>query len=285
MAATKTYIPGRLYEMPLALLQADPNQPRKYIDPVALAELTASIKEQKVLVPVLFRVESSICYTVAGDRRCRAAMMAGLTTIPAICIDSPNHDAISLVENTIRADLTAVEEAEALDRLQTSRDCKQEDLATLIGKSVPTISQLLSLTKLPKAILDECRKDPAIPRHVLYEIAAKKQERSMLKAYESYKASVNPEKNTGTAPALTKVQNTVKALNSAGKKVEALEPRNLYPEEKDALIAAMAGLNGIMDTFLAAFTEPPMEETPANEASQEEPSPETTTPKKKKVLS
>jgi len=47
----------------------------------------------------------------------------------------------------------------------------------------------------------------------------------------------------------------------------------------------MAGLNGIMDTFLAAFTEPPMEETPANEASQEEPSPETTTPKKKKVLS
>jgi ParB family chromosome partitioning protein len=60
MATTETFVPGRLYEMPLADLQPDPNQPRKYLDPVALDELTESVKQQKVVAPILFRVENSI---------------------------------------------------------------------------------------------------------------------------------------------------------------------------------------------------------------------------------
>lgn len=91
MATTETFVPGRLYEMPLADLQPDPNQPRKYLDPVALDELTESVKQQKVVAPILFRVENGIAYVVAGERRCIAARRAGLTTIPAIFMDSPNY--------------------------------------------------------------------------------------------------------------------------------------------------------------------------------------------------
>jgi len=79
MAATETFMPGRLYEMPLADLQPDPNQPRKYIDPAALDELTASIQQQGVVSPI-FRVESGIACVTAGERRCIAARRAGLLT-------------------------------------------------------------------------------------------------------------------------------------------------------------------------------------------------------------
>src|SRR5512133_3388848 len=113
-AATQTFVPNQLYDIPLADLQADPNQPRKYLDPVALDELTASVAQQKVIAPIVFRTENGLCYIVAGERRCIAARKAGLATIPALFTDNPNHEAISLIENTIRADLTPVEEAEAL---------------------------------------------------------------------------------------------------------------------------------------------------------------------------
>jgi len=69
MATTETFVPGRLYEMPLADLQPDPNQPRKYLDPVALDELTESVKQQSVVAPILFRVENGIAYVIAGERR------------------------------------------------------------------------------------------------------------------------------------------------------------------------------------------------------------------------
>ena len=236
MAAIQTFVPNQLYDIPLADLQADPNQPRKYLDPVALDELTASVAQQKVIAPIVFRTENGICYIVAGERRCIAARRAGLTTIPALYLDSPNYEEIALIENTVRADLTAVEEAEALERLRKSRGYKQDDLARIIGKTAASISQTLSLNRLPQAILDECRKNPSVPKRVLIEIAAKKQERSMLKAYEAYKASVNPVKKTKPGDTVTQAQSAVNAMGAIGKKIEAIEPRNLYGEEKDCLL-------------------------------------------------
>ena len=69
MATTETFVHGRLYEMPLSDLQPDPNQPRKYIDPAALDELTESIKQQGVVTPILFRVESDIAYVIEEDKK------------------------------------------------------------------------------------------------------------------------------------------------------------------------------------------------------------------------
>lgn len=63
MATTETFVPGRLYEMPLADLQPDPNQPRKYLDPAALDELTESVKQQSVVAPILFRMENGLAFS------------------------------------------------------------------------------------------------------------------------------------------------------------------------------------------------------------------------------
>ena len=248
------YEHGRLYEMPLADLRPDPNQPRKYIDPAALGELTESIKQQGVVTPILFRVENGSAYVIAGERRCEAARQAGLTVIPAIFMDSPNYEEIALIENMVRTDLTAVEEAEALERLRQSRDYKQEDLARIIGKALSSISMTLSLNKLPQTIRDECRNNPSIPKRVLIEIATKKQERSMLTAYEAYKASVNPVKKPGTG-GVTKVQGAVNAVTAAGKKVETLDPRALSATENEALATALNSFKGIVEIALAAITE------------------------------
>jgi ParB family transcriptional regulator, chromosome partitioning protein len=262
MVTTETPVPspvyehGRLYEMPLADLMPDPNQPRKFIDPAALTELTESIRQQGVVTPILFRTDSNgLAYVIAGERRCAAALRAGLTTIPAVYMDKPNYEEIALIENIVRADLTAVEEAEALERLRYNSGYKQEDLARIIGKTVASISQTLSLNKLPQAIRDECRAKPSVPKHVLIGIAAKKQERSMLKAYAAYKASLNPVQKPRSG-GVTKLQGAVNAASAAGKKIEALDSRALSAEDKETLATALNGLKGIVETALTAITEP-----------------------------
>jgi ParB family chromosome partitioning protein len=257
MAATDSFVPNQLYDMPLADLWPDPNQPRKYLDQLALDGLTASITEHNVISPIVFRVEDGRCIIVAGERRCLAARKAGFATIPAIYSDSPRYAEISLTENTVRADLTAVEEAEALDRLQKSQAYKQEDLARIMGKTAASISQTLSLNKLPQTIRDECRQDPSVPKRVLIEIAAKKQARSMLRAYEEYKASINPEKKPNPGGTATKVQIAVKAMEAAGRKIEGLGSQALSPEDKESVVIALNALREIIAMALAANEESP----------------------------
>jgi ParB family chromosome partitioning protein len=116
-------------------------------------------------------VDSGLNYVVAGERRCATARQASLVSIPGIFIDSQNHTEIALVENLLRQDLTAVEEAEALSRLQEDHQYQQDDLVRIFGKSKATISETLSLNKLPQEIRDECRTDPSVPKRTLIEIA------------------------------------------------------------------------------------------------------------------
>ena len=96
------YVKNQLYMVPLAERQPDPTQPRKYMDPVALEELTASIKQMGIIQPVICRQDpaTSLVYTVAGERRCAAARKAGLTAVPAIFIDGTNYAEIALVDIT-----------------------------------------------------------------------------------------------------------------------------------------------------------------------------------------
>jgi ParB family chromosome partitioning protein len=198
-----TYVKNQLYMLPLAELQPDPTQPRKYIDPVALAELTASVKQMGIIQPVVCRQDpaTSLIYNVAGERRCAAARLAGLTEVPAIFIDGGNFAEVALVENLLRQDLNPVEEAEALQRLMDDHAYQQEQLATIIGKNQSTISRSLSINRLPKEIRDKCRQDPTVPRNVLVEIARKKQERSMLTQFQKYQdqQAKAAAKETGTA--------------------------------------------------------------------------------------
>jgi len=184
------YEKGELYPIPCANLKTDPNQPRKYFDDAALQDLADSLKKQGILQPILFRVgQDGILFIVAGERRLQAARKAGLESIPGILVEG-DYSEIALVENLLREDLTAIELAEALERIQTEHNYTQEQLTGIIGKAKSTVNDILTLVKLPKKIKDECRNDPKISRQALIDIVKKKKrEKGMLTAFKKYKAN------------------------------------------------------------------------------------------------
>jgi ParB family chromosome partitioning protein len=169
------YEKGRLYQIKLNDLLADPGQPRKSMDAQALEELTASIGKVGVIQPIIFRMDDQgKNVVVAGERRVAAARKAGLTVIPAICVEG-NPSEIALVENLLRQDLTPVEEAEGLQALMNEQKYTQEQLGVIIGKAQNTLSEILSLNKLPQDVRDDCRADRTISKSSLIAIAKKKQ--------------------------------------------------------------------------------------------------------------
>ena len=157
--STETDSADAMQELPLAQLVAGKHQPRRYFDEAALAELTASIKAQGVVQPIIARQLSVDHYEiVAGERRWRAAQAAGLTTIPVVIrqLDERSAMAIALVENIQRADLNALEEAEALKKLVDECGLTHEACAVAVGKSRAAVSNLLRLMDLeaePQALL------------------------------------------------------------------------------------------------------------------------------------
>jgi len=148
-----------LRELPIASLEPGRHQPRRHFDEAALAELTASIQAQGVVQPIVVRAVGSERYEiVAGERRWRAAQAAGLTVIPAVirALDERQAMAVALVENIQRADLNALEEAEALKKLIDECGLTHEACAEAVGKSRAAVSNLLRLTDLdaePQALL------------------------------------------------------------------------------------------------------------------------------------
>jgi ParB family chromosome partitioning protein len=113
-----------------------------------------------------------------------------------LCIADANYAEVALMENLLRQDLTAVEEAEALQRLMTEQSYTQEQVGVIVGKARTTVGDILTLNKLPQEIRDECRGDRQISRSTLIDIARKKQVRGMTTAYNSYKAKQQKVKGT-----------------------------------------------------------------------------------------
>ena len=139
-----TYAPNQLHAVPLAELQPDPTQPRKYLDPLALEEFTASVGQIGIIEPIVCRQDpkTGLVYVVAGERRCAVARKAGLASVPAVFIDGDNYAEIALMENLLRQDLNPIEEAEAMKRLMDDHPYMQEDLARIIGATQRKIAGL-----------------------------------------------------------------------------------------------------------------------------------------------
>lgn len=136
-------------------IRPNPYQPRKQFNKISLEELCESIKQYGVIQPINIRKLSSNMYElVAGERRLRAATMAGLKEIPAIVIDINDNDSavMALIENLQREDLSYMEEAEGYNNLISDHGFTQEELATKIGKSQSTIANKIRLLKLPPLV-------------------------------------------------------------------------------------------------------------------------------------
>jgi ParB family transcriptional regulator, chromosome partitioning protein len=146
---------GGVEQVNLEQLQVSPYQPRKRMDPEAIAELSASIAEKGVLQPLLVRPSDTGYEIVAGERRFRAAKQAGLTTVPVIVKNLSDQETleIAIIENLQREDLNAVEEAMAFKKLMEF-GLNQEDVAKAVGKSRSAVANTLRLLQLSDTALN-----------------------------------------------------------------------------------------------------------------------------------
>ncbi|HXZ44068.1 MAG TPA: ParB/RepB/Spo0J family partition protein [archaeon] len=144
-------------EIPLAELESNPLQPRRHFEPTGLEELAATIRTHGVLTPVVVRRGAQGYQVVAGERRVRAARLAGLTRIPAIVKEASNAQALemALVENLQREDLNPMEAAEAYRRLVEEFGLTQEDVAGRLGRDRSSVANALRLLRLPKRLRDD----------------------------------------------------------------------------------------------------------------------------------
>jgi ParB family chromosome partitioning protein len=143
--------------LPLDKIAANPNQPRKHFDEASLQELAASIREHGVIQPIIVEADEKGSYIiVAGERRSRAAKMAGLTEIPALIRNYSDEKRmeVALIENVQRADLNPVEEAQAYKNLMDFTGLSQDDIAAKVGKNRSTVANALRLLKLPVKMQD-----------------------------------------------------------------------------------------------------------------------------------
>ena len=145
----------RFRTLPLDSLAPNPMQPRRDFDDVGLHELADSIKENGVIQPLLVKQDGSAFTIIAGERRFRAAKLAGLTEVPVILMDEPQDVRmleLALVENVQREDLNAMEVAEAYRTLLQRCGLTQMQLADKVGKSRAAVANLLRLLTLPDKI-------------------------------------------------------------------------------------------------------------------------------------
>ena len=148
-------------------LTPNPVQPRKRFDDEALAELSDSIKNYGILNPLTVRLRCGKYELVAGERRLRAAKMAGLREVPCILLDVNMEDAslIALVENLQRRDLDFIEEANGINQLIRMFGMSQEEAARRIGKSQSAVANKLRLLRLPQDVLEALRQNGLTERH------------------------------------------------------------------------------------------------------------------------
>ncbi len=137
----------------VSLLKPNPHQPRTEFDEVALAELSSSIKEHGVIQPILAEAAGDgTYYIIAGERRTRAARMAGLKTVPVVLKSYSEQERleIAIIENIQREDLNPIEEARAYKNLMELKSFSQDEAAKRVGKNRSTVANALRLLKLPE---------------------------------------------------------------------------------------------------------------------------------------
>jgi ParB family transcriptional regulator, chromosome partitioning protein len=169
--------------IPIHLIEANPDQPRSAMGD--LSDLTRSIVDKGVLEPILVRPRGDGRFTIiSGERRFRASLDAGLSEIPCIEMDVPDNELleITLVENLQRKDLSPFEEAEGYKALQERHGYTHEQIADAVGKSRVTITEALSISRLPERVQEECRRADIGSRSFLLELGRLKDEDLMLAA-------------------------------------------------------------------------------------------------------
>ena len=162
---------GGVLEVPLNLIDTNPHQPRRGFDEEKLKELAASIKEHGIIQPLVISSQEEgqeqKYALIAGERRLRAAQMAGLKTVPAVLreADSQDYLLLALIENVQRADLNPLETASAYQSLAVEFDLSHEEIGKRVGKSRTAVTNTLRLLDLPDVVQQAIRKNQVSMGH------------------------------------------------------------------------------------------------------------------------
>lgn len=158
---------GKVIYLSVDTLRPNPNQPRTQFDPGGLEELAQSIREHGILQPLSVRRREEGWELVSGERRLRAARLAGLWEVPCIAVDVDDRASslLALVENIQRRDLDYLEEAQALDKLIRTYHLSQEEAARRVGRSQSAVANKLRLLRLSPQVQDLLRRYGLTERH------------------------------------------------------------------------------------------------------------------------
>lgn len=188
-------ITRKVSDVSMSLIKANPGQPRKFFEEEELVELKNSIKEYGVLQPIILKKNKDGTYgIIAGERRYRAAGLAGLEKIPAVIKNANEKDAafIALVENIQRENLSYIEEAYAYRNLIDEYNLSQGEIAQRVGKTQSTISNKIRILSLPADIQKTLLENKLTERHAraLLKIQSAELQRQVLKRIVTYNLNV-----------------------------------------------------------------------------------------------
>ena len=163
----KEFLSSRVRYIPINTVRPNPQQPRRSFDETALRELADSIRAYGILQPLTVRDRGGFYELVAGERRLRAARIAGLREVPCLVAEVGEEDAalLALIENLQRRDLDYMEEAAAIARLIGRYGLSQQQAADKLGKSQPAIANKLRLLRLAPPVIDCLRQYGLTERH------------------------------------------------------------------------------------------------------------------------
>jgi ParB family chromosome partitioning protein len=193
LLATTEFDSVQVMELELELIIPQDNQPRKSFDEESLRELANSIREHGILQPVLVRPIGEFYEIIAGERRWRAAEMAGLQLIPALVKEMEDVEAaeVSLVENIQREDLSAIEEARAYKNMLEQYNYTQEFIADRIGKSRAYVANTIRLLGLNPEIIEMIERKQISPGHARALLALSGPQEQLLAAHEIIKSKLS----------------------------------------------------------------------------------------------
>lgn len=176
------------HEIAIGEIDRNENQPRKIFDEKALAELAQSIKAHGVIQPIILTKKNNRYMIIAGERRWRAARMAGLKTIPAVIRDYTEQEIseIAIIENLQREDLNPIESAKAIQDLIDKYTLTQEEVAEKIGKSRSAVANTLRLLSLPSELIDLVENNKISAGHARTLITVEDRELQLRLAKEVY---------------------------------------------------------------------------------------------------
>ena len=224
-----------IFHVPLKLVSPNPHQPRQKFDEKSLKELAESIREKGIIQPITVRTRDKGYELIAGERRLRAAKLAGLTEVPVHVLeieDDVEMMEMALIENIQRENLNVVEEAEAYAMLNSNYKLSHTAIAKAVGKSRANISNTLRLLKLPAEVIESLRKNEISAGHARALLGLKKTSQMLL----LWKRIVERQESVRTVEELvTQMRNGKAPVKKRPKKLKFTKSADIRKLENDLI--------------------------------------------------